>query len=87
MTGFRIPRRFVPPTAPSRTGSSDWSTRSWPERGLDDAPDIGAALLRDVAAAVFEGANVPDDRNRPAPERIRFLIESILAGRSPVKRT
>ncbi|WP_319131136.1 TetR/AcrR family transcriptional regulator [Streptomyces europaeiscabiei] len=56
------------------------------ERGLDDAPDIGAALLRDVAVAVFEGAKVPNDRNRPAHERIHFLMESILAGRSPIKR-
>lgn len=56
------------------------------EGGLDGDPDIDAALLRDVAVAVFEGANVPNDRNRPAHEMLRFLMESILAGRSPSKR-
>ncbi|MFD3619488.1 TetR/AcrR family transcriptional regulator [Streptomyces sp. NPDC058676] len=56
------------------------------ERGLDGDPDIDAALLRDVAVAVFEGANVPNDRNRPAHDMIRFLMESILAGHSPIKR-
>ncbi|WSQ13720.1 TetR/AcrR family transcriptional regulator [Streptomyces sp. NBC_01231] len=56
------------------------------EHGLDGAPDIDAALLRDVVVAVFEGANVPNDRNRPAHEMIRFLMESVLAGRSPVKK-
>jgi AcrR family transcriptional regulator len=49
------------------------------ERGLDHAPGIDAALVRDVAIAVFEGANVPNDQNRPAHEMIRFLIESVLA--------
>ncbi|WP_033318196.1 TetR/AcrR family transcriptional regulator [Streptomyces yerevanensis] len=56
------------------------------ERGLDGDPDIDAALLRDTVVAVFEGANVPNDRNRPAHEMIRLLMESVLAGRSPVKR-
>ncbi|MFD3499426.1 TetR/AcrR family transcriptional regulator [Streptomyces sp. NPDC058678] len=56
------------------------------ERGLDGDPDIDAALLRDVAVAVFEGANVPNDRNRPAHDMIRFLMESILAGHSPIRR-
>ncbi|WP_405622418.1 TetR/AcrR family transcriptional regulator [Streptomyces sp. NBC_00076] len=56
------------------------------EHGLDGAPDIDAALLRDVVVAVFEGANVPNDRNRPAHEMIRFLMESVLAGRSPVRK-
>ncbi|GGK85191.1 TetR/AcrR family transcriptional regulator [Streptomyces flaveus] len=56
------------------------------ERGLDGDPDIDAALLRDSVVAVFEGANVPNDRNRPAHEMIRLLMESVLAGRSPVKR-
>lgn len=57
------------------------------ERGLDGDPDIDAALLRDTVVAVFEGANVPNDRNRPAHEMIRLLMESVLAGRSPIKRT
>ncbi|MEV0219798.1 helix-turn-helix domain-containing protein [Streptomyces sp. NPDC050704] len=56
------------------------------ERGLDGDPDIDAALLRDTVLAVFEGANVPNDRNRPAHEMIRLLMESVLAGRSPIKR-
>lgn len=55
------------------------------ERGLDGDPHTDPALVRDIAVAVFEGANVPNDRNRPAHEMIRFLMESILAGRSPVK--
>ncbi|WP_230196740.1 TetR/AcrR family transcriptional regulator [Streptomyces coriariae] len=55
------------------------------DRSLDGEPDIDAALLRDVAVAVFEGANVPNDRNRPAHEMLRFLMESILVGRSPIK--
>ncbi|MBW8819132.1 MULTISPECIES: TetR/AcrR family transcriptional regulator [unclassified Streptomyces] len=55
------------------------------EHGLDGDPGIDAALLRDVAVAVFEGANVPNDRNRPAHEMIRFVMESMLVGRSPVK--
>ncbi|MER7692469.1 helix-turn-helix domain-containing protein [Streptomyces sp. NPDC097610] len=55
------------------------------ERGLDGDPGIDAALVRDLAVAVFEGANVPNDRNRPAHEMIRFLMESVLAGRSPIK--
>ncbi|WP_371583166.1 TetR/AcrR family transcriptional regulator [Streptomyces sp. NBC_01314] len=49
------------------------------ERGLDQARGIDAALVRDVAVAVFEGANVPNDRNRPAHEMLRFLMESVLA--------
>ncbi|GAA3999877.1 TetR/AcrR family transcriptional regulator [Streptomyces sp. NBC_01352] len=56
------------------------------EHGLDGDPDIDAALLRDTVVAVFEGANVPNDRNRPAHEMIRLLMESVLAGRSPIKR-
>jgi TetR/AcrR family transcriptional regulator, repressor of the mexAB-oprM multidrug resistance operon len=56
------------------------------EHGLESAPEIDAVLLRAVAVAVFEGANVPNDRNRPAHEMIRFLMESVLAGRSPIKR-
>ncbi|KQW10803.1 hypothetical protein [Streptomyces sp. Root369] len=56
------------------------------ERGIDGSPDIDAALLSDVAVAAFEGANVPNDRNRPAHEMIRFLMESTQAGRSPIKR-
>ncbi|WP_266951419.1 TetR/AcrR family transcriptional regulator [Streptomyces canus] len=56
------------------------------ERGLDDAPGVDAALVRDVAVAAFEGAHVPNDWNRPAHEMLRFLMESVLAGRAPVKR-
>lgn len=56
------------------------------EHGLDGDSDIDAALLRDTVVAVFEGANVPNDRNRPAHEMIRLLMESVLAGRSPIKR-
>ncbi len=55
------------------------------ERGMDGDPGTDAALVRDVAVAVFEGANVPNDWNRPAPEMIRFLMESVLAGRRPIK--
>jgi AcrR family transcriptional regulator len=55
------------------------------ERGLDSDPGTDAALVRDVAVAVFEGANVPNGRNRPAHEMLRFLMESMLAGRRPVK--
>ncbi|WTN38510.1 TetR/AcrR family transcriptional regulator [Streptomyces sp. NBC_00631] len=51
------------------------------EHGLDGGAVADAALVRDIAVAVFEGANVPNDRNRPAHEMIRFLMESILAGR------
>jgi TetR/AcrR family transcriptional regulator, repressor of the mexAB-oprM multidrug resistance operon len=54
------------------------------DHGLDGGPASDAALLRDVAVAVFEGANVPNGRNRPAHEMIRFLLESVLA-RQPVK--
>lgn len=39
-----------------------------------------AGLIRDLTVAVFEGANV---HNRPAPEMIRFLMESIFVGRHP----
>ncbi|MCX5336063.1 MULTISPECIES: TetR/AcrR family transcriptional regulator [unclassified Streptomyces] len=56
------------------------------EHGLDGDPDIDAALLRDTVVAVFEGANVPNDRNRPAHEMIRLLMDSVLAGHSPVKK-
>ncbi|MEU5298350.1 MULTISPECIES: TetR/AcrR family transcriptional regulator [Streptomyces] len=56
------------------------------EHGLDGDPDIDATLLRDTVVTVFEGAHVPNDRNRPAHEMLRFLLESVLAGRSPVKR-
>lgn len=42
-----------------------------------------AALVRDLTVAVFEGANVPNDWNRPAHEMIRFLMESIFAGHPP----
>ncbi|MFF1299348.1 MULTISPECIES: TetR/AcrR family transcriptional regulator [unclassified Streptomyces] len=56
------------------------------EHGLDGDPGIDAALLRDTVVAVFEGANVPNDRNRPAHEMIRLLMESVLAGRSPVEK-
>lgn len=55
------------------------------EHGLDHAPGVDAALVRDVAVAVFEGANVPNDRNRPAHEMIRFLMESALARSSGAK--
>jgi hypothetical protein len=55
------------------------------ERGLDGDPGIDAALLRDVVVAVFEGANVPNDRNGPAHEMIRFVLESMPTGRSQVK--
>ncbi|MFJ1973651.1 TetR/AcrR family transcriptional regulator [Streptomyces sp. NPDC087903] len=55
------------------------------ERGLDDIPDIDAALVRDVAIAVFEGAHVPNDWNRPAHEMIRFLLESVVARSSAAK--
>ena len=56
------------------------------EHGLDGDPDIDAALLRDTVVAVFEGANVPNDRNRPAHEMIRLLMESVLAGHAPIKK-
>ncbi|WP_371664684.1 TetR/AcrR family transcriptional regulator [Streptomyces sp. NBC_00280] len=55
------------------------------ERGLDDAPGIDAGLVRDVAVAVFEGAHVPNDWNRPAHEMIRFLLESVVARSSAAK--
>jgi AcrR family transcriptional regulator len=55
------------------------------ERGFDADPNIDTALVRDVAVAVFEGANVPNERNRPAHEMIRFLMESVLAQRQPVQ--
>lgn len=55
------------------------------EGSLDGDPGADAALVRDVAVAVFEGANVPNGRNRPAHEMLRFLMESIAAGRRPVK--
>ncbi|MEU1190328.1 helix-turn-helix domain-containing protein [Streptomyces sp. NPDC005859] len=55
------------------------------ERGLDDIPDIDAELVRDVAIAVFEGAHVPNDWNRPAHEMIRFLLESVVARSSAAK--
>ena len=47
------------------------------DRGLEGRAEHEIALVRDVAVAVFEGANVPNDRNRPAHEMIRYLIESI----------
>jgi AcrR family transcriptional regulator len=49
------------------------------EHGLED--EAAAALVRDVTVAVFEGANVPNEWNRPAHEMIRFLIESIFERR------
>ncbi|MFI8893514.1 TetR/AcrR family transcriptional regulator [Streptomyces paradoxus] len=55
------------------------------QSGLDTDPNVDVTLIRDVAIAAFEGANVPNDRNRPAHEMIRFLMESILAGRKPIK--
>lgn len=55
------------------------------ERGLDADPNVDVALVRDVAVAVFEGANVPNERNRPAHEMIRFLMESVLAKPGPVQ--
>lgn len=55
------------------------------EHGLDQAPGVDAALVRDVAVAVFEGANVPNDRNRLTHEMIRFLMESALARSSGAK--
>ena len=55
------------------------------EGGLDGDPGTDAALVRDLAVAVFEGANVPNGRNRPAHEMLRFLMESIVGGRRPVK--
>ncbi len=53
------------------------------ERGFDADAGTEAGLIRDLTVAVFEGANVPNDRNRPAHEMIRFLMESIFAGRHP----
>ena len=50
------------------------------ERGYDADGNTEAGLIRDVTVAVFEGANVPNDHNRPAHEMIRFLMESIFAG-------
>lgn len=44
-----------------------------------EAPD--AVLVHDLVVAVFEGANVPNDRNRPAHAMIRFLMESIFVSR------
>jgi AcrR family transcriptional regulator len=55
------------------------------ERGLDGAPGVDVALVRDVAVAVFEGANVPNDRNRSAHEMLRFLLESIVARHQPAR--
>ncbi|WP_230196748.1 TetR/AcrR family transcriptional regulator [Streptomyces coriariae] len=55
------------------------------ERGLDDSCGIDAELVRDVAVAVFEGAHVPNDWNRPAHEMIRFLLESVVARTSAAK--
>ncbi|MFJ9026204.1 TetR/AcrR family transcriptional regulator [Streptomyces sp. NPDC102259] len=55
------------------------------ERGLDDSSGIDAELVRDVAVAVFEGAHVPNDWNRPAHEMIRFLLESVVARSSAAK--
>ncbi|GLP67398.1 putative transcriptional TetR regulatory protein [Streptomyces sp. TUS-ST3] len=55
------------------------------ERGLDDSTGIDAELVRDVAVAVFEGAHVPNDWNRPAHEMIRFLLESVVARSSAAK--
>ncbi|MDF9811764.1 TetR/AcrR family transcriptional regulator [Streptomyces sp. SPB162] len=55
------------------------------ERGLDDSSGIDADLVRDVAIAVFEGAHVPNDWNRPAHEMIRFLLESVVARSSAAK--
>jgi TetR/AcrR family transcriptional regulator, repressor of the mexAB-oprM multidrug resistance operon len=55
------------------------------ERGLDNDPGSDTALIRDVAVAVFEGANVPNGRNRPAHEMLRFLLESVLVGQQPGK--
>ncbi|WP_327714750.1 TetR/AcrR family transcriptional regulator [Streptomyces sp. NBC_00490] len=56
------------------------------EHGLDGDSGIDAALLRDTVVAVFEGANVPNDRNRPAHEMIRLLMESVLAGHAPIRK-
>jgi TetR/AcrR family transcriptional regulator, repressor of the mexAB-oprM multidrug resistance operon len=53
------------------------------ERGFDADTGAEAGLIRDLTVAVFEGANVPNDRNRPAHEMIRFLMESIFVGRHP----
>ncbi|MER6789564.1 helix-turn-helix domain-containing protein [Streptomyces sp. NPDC000658] len=55
------------------------------ERGLDDSSGIDADLVRDVAVAVFEGAHVPNDWNRPAHEMIRFLLESVVARSAAAK--
>lgn len=55
------------------------------ERGLDDSSGIDADLVRDVAIAVFEGAHVPNDWNRPAHEMIRFLLESVVARSAAAK--
>ncbi|MFE1837849.1 TetR/AcrR family transcriptional regulator [Streptomyces sviceus] len=55
------------------------------ERGLDDSSAIDAELVRDVAVAVFEGAHVPNDWNRPAHEMIRFLLESVVARSAAAK--
>jgi AcrR family transcriptional regulator len=55
------------------------------ERAPDAGSGIDVALFRDVVVAVFEGANVPNDYNRPAHEMIRFLMESLLGEHRPVK--
>lgn len=49
--------------------------------GIDPDEDSDAALIRDVALAIFEGANVPLDHNRPAHEMLRFYIELVVARR------
>jgi hypothetical protein len=36
-------------------------------------------MIADLTVAVFEGANVPRSRQRPAHELIRFLLEGVIA--------
>lgn len=48
------------------------------------APAGGAdvAIYRDLVVAIFEGANVPNEWNRPAHEMIRFVLEPLVTRRS-----
>ncbi|HLU54878.1 MAG TPA: helix-turn-helix domain-containing protein [Pseudonocardia sp.] len=53
------------------------------EHGLDSRTDTDAALVRDLVVAVFEGANVPNEHNRPAHEMIRYLMQLLVAAQRP----
>ena len=52
------------------------------QRGLGARGGGDTAMLRDVAIAVFEGANVPNSWNRPSHEMLRFVFESVFAGQA-----